>query len=133
MKGRVLIGSYATNTLPNIKEQACNQSFFWQKITKRSHAFLKRDILSQIPYLKRKICQIAAGNWFFGGECSHIDDFQLHIKEFIGKDSPVKLRDARHSGSIRDLKKKTLHVMFLLFSKEDACKVLAKYINWTLI
>jgi hypothetical protein len=64
----------------------------------------------KFPVFEKKIRQKATENWFFWGWCRHIYAYWLQFSEFLEiilQLSQNLPRDARHSGYIRKLKKKT--------------------------
>jgi hypothetical protein len=65
--------------------------YFWRKIAKWRHSFLKNGTFcSKFLVFEKKIRHKATENWFFWGWCHHIYAYWLH------------------PGYIRKLKKKTL-------------------------
>jgi hypothetical protein len=84
--------------------------FSGEKSPKGDTVFWKGNILSQIPlFWKLNSLNCNRKMVFWGGGCIQIHASVIHIYAFSGKESPVKLKstkDAQHSGSIRELKRK---------------------------
>ncbi len=73
-----------------------SQSFFWgEKVAKRGASYLKREYsVANAHFKKRKNRQIVTENLFCCRGCPQIHADWLHIYDFCGKESPVKLKSA---------------------------------------